>query len=390
MTMDESDSTPVRRDVAPGRLWALIGGAHSDLPGQREAGLNAKVVRLSWKDLEPAPGIASPEYVLAKRLEIARLRAAGFSLVLDSGLHDVPVWVHERHPDSFYVNQHGERWTRFTDGDDPIDKGDANLVFNPALRAAAARYLREGLRAFGGEACAVRVGGGRWNELGYPAARTATHPNTYWAYDANAQRESPTPGWRPGDPSPHGEARRFADWYLDALVDFQNWQVRAVRAAFSGPVMVLYPSAGLRPGQLEAAVRDDLGGSSSAEVNGELQRGHDFARQVRGVADPGVWVATTWLDATWDDDDSFDPRRWSPVKYLATLARAHTPPLALYGENTGGGDRRRLERSAERVRRHGLEGMAWYREEQLGVDGYASLADLRDVIAATEGGRERG
>ena len=57
---------------------------------------------------------------------------------------------------------------------------------------------------------------------------------------------------------------------------------------------MMYPSWGIRPGQIDAAVADQLAGKTSAEVNGELPRGFDFARFIHGITDPDVIVYCTW------------------------------------------------------------------------------------------------
>jgi hypothetical protein len=50
------------------------------------------------------------------------------------------------------------------------------------------------------------------------------------------------------------QAGRFLDWYLNSLVDFQNWQVSMVRrAGSSGKIMLLYPGWGIRSGKIEKA-----------------------------------------------------------------------------------------------------------------------------------------
>lgn len=113
-----------------------------------------------------------------------------------------------------------------------------------------------------------------------------------------------------------------------------------------------------------------------------MQRGFDFARQVGSISDPRVVVTTTWLDADAAYDDGDDPRYWSPVKYLASLAREHPMDLELYGENTGQGDVAAMELSAQRMRRHGLTGMLWYRESEMFSGRYATLQEYERVIAS--------
>ena len=357
-------------------LWGLIGNDGTHLSEERAAGIQAKVFALSWRAYVPSPGTISSAFVQRKRAELASLRAAGFSIILSLGVHDTPAWVHDQFPDSYYVNQFGERY-------DPggIDAGEANLVFNPALRAVAAAYIQQVFTDFGTDFAAVRLGGGRYGELTYPPAKYGLHTNVYWAFDRNALAHSPTPLWLPGQPSPAGEAGRFLDWYLGALVDFQTWQIRTVRQSYAGPLMMLYPSWGIRPTDIDRAVAVNLNGSTSAERNGEIQRGFDFARQIAALNDPQVIVTTTWLDADASADTGSDPRYWSPIKYLASLAAAHPLQLRLYGENTGQGDVAAMDLSAAQVRRFGLLGMAWFREDQLFSGTYATLNDYRQVIA---------
>jgi hypothetical protein len=376
--------TPAPTVPAPARTavrrWGLIGNQTQRAAEVRAAGVTTKVVRLSWKDLEPAEGQVSSSYVSAKRGEIAALRAAGLEVVLDSGLQDVPQWLHSR-PDSFLVNQYGEAYTTATDGDLGIDKGEANLIFNPALRTLAAGYLRRIGELFGSTAYAIRIGGGRWNELGYPPSTTSSHTNAYWAFDALAQQQSPVPGWKPGDPSPNGEARRFLAFYLGALVDFQQWQITAVRAGFAGPLIVLYPGWGIRPGQAAAAADDNLRGRTSAEINAEVPRGFDWAGQVAAIHDPLVWPSTTWIDAQFGSD-SGDASQWRPPHYLRSLAG---PAATLWGESTGQGTAAALRFAAGQAAKYGFSGLVWFREEELFAGGpYATLADYRATIAASE------
>lgn len=366
--------------VDPVLQWGLIGNQIDRTSEERAAGVGFKVVRLSWKDFEPTKSGRSESYVAAKQHELAALAADGMRVVLDLGLHDTPQWLHS-YPDSYLVNQYGERWTASTDGDLAIDKSDANLIFNAELRKRAAIYTTNALRLFGASAMAVRIGGGRYNELGYPAARTTTYANTYWAYDARAQAGSPVRGWKPGSPSPNGEAGRFLEYYLGALEKFQRWQIATARRAFAGPLIVLHPSWGLRPGQAPAAVARDLAGDTSAEINGEVQRGHDVARFVAAIDDPLVYVATTWLDAPFGSDTSTDPAEWRPAHYLSDLAARNPRRPRVWGENTGQGDRAALDFSAAQARRFGLDGIAWFREEELFSGRFATLGDLREVIA---------
>lgn len=147
---------------------------------------------------------------------------------------------------------------------------------------------------------------------------------------------------------------------------------------------MLYPSWGVLPGQLEAAIANDLVGSTPAERNGEISRGFDFARFIGGIRDPQVWVHCTWLDSNpeWSDDASADPARWSPVKYLASLARRHRPALTVSAENTGGGGEAALRLSARRIRQLDIPAMFWAFGPDLFDGRPPELADLGPAFSA--------
>lgn len=372
---------PVTDPAPASRLWAVIGSGEG-LPAadQRAAGVVAKVVSLSWRQWFPKEGVEDLAYVERKRDEFAQLRAQGFRLILSLGYHDVPAWVHAGRTGTRYVNQWGEPYT----GTAAYDNGDADLVFNTSLRPLVDAYLKSVFSRLGGDFTAVRLGGGRWGELTYPPTAYGGRTNAYWAFGEAASATNPVPGWRPGDPSPAGEAARFLEWYLQALADYERWQIAALRAHFAGDVMMLFPSWGIRPGQGALAAAGDLAGRTSAEINGEVQRGLDFARQVAAIDDPRVVVTTTWLEADVDRaaDDRSDQRYWSPVHYLAHLAQSHPLRLRLYGENGGRDGRASMDHAAAQMHRWGLMGLAWFRERELASGQYATLADLAQVIAA--------
>jgi hypothetical protein len=359
----------------PPFCWALIGGGTDKLQQEYAAGIRIKTFSLSWREMYPAKGQTDPNYIQRKRGELDQLRKGGFGVILLLGYHDIPAWIHTAYPDSYYVNQYGDVYQ------DTLDAGDANVIYNPAIRNVVDQYIQYVFSTFGTDFAAVRAGGGRYGELTYPPATYAHKTNCYWNFDTNALSKSPAPGWKPGDPSPNGEATKFLNTYLAALAEYQNWQIQTVRKSYAGPIMVLYPSWGMRPGDDQAAVKVNLNGSTSAEINGEVQRGFDFARQIAALQDPKIIVTTTWLDADASRDLGADPRYWSPVKYLASLASQHPQRLPLFGENTGQGNRAKMNLSATQMERYGLIGMAWYSETELLSGQYAGLKDYQQVIA---------
>lgn len=377
-TLSLSPTPPPASSTAPptptGRIWGVIGNDGKHLATERAAGLNVRLFELAWSSYEPSRGTFRSSYVLEKRRELASMRAAGFKVILSLGIHHDPAWLLAEHADSAYVNQFGDVY------DDPREgAGRANLIWNKDLRKLAATYINRVLADFGTNFYAVRLGGGRFGELGYPVARWAGRTNTYWAFDRVAARTNPVPGWTPGSPSPNGEAARFANWYMNQLVDFQTWQVATVRRSYAGRIMMLYPSWGIRPAQLSLAIARNLDGSSPAERNGEVPRGYDFARQIAALPDMKILPTTTWLDASSAGDADSDRRYWSPVHYLSSLSKRDT-----FGENTGQGTRAAMNRSAAQVKRYGLVGMLWYREDELLSGRYATLANYGAAIIAAD------
>ncbi len=357
-------------------------------PALVNAGVTLTVLSVSWDRFEPAAGTPDPVYIRQLRADLDASRHAGLQVVLDPGFQYPPAWLFDL-PDSRYQNQYGSAFDDRRSG-----MHVANSVFNAAIRERQAAHLATLFRELGADWIAVRLGGGWFNELNYPPATHEKNANCYWAFDALAQGAKPglpagiiacpVPGWKPGDASPdHASARRFLDWYLASLQNYHDWQIATVRRLYAGPLMMMYPSWGIRPGQLEPAVTNDLSGRTSPEKNGEIQRGFDFARFIGGIRDPQVWVHCTWLDANpgWSDETSLDPARWSPVHYLATLARQHTPTLNLSAENTGGGGPEILRLCAERSRAYDLKTMFWAFAPDLFDGRPPELKDLRPAFA---------
>ena len=217
---------------------------------------------------------------------------------------------------------------------------------------------------------ALRLGGGRYNELNYPSAQYHGHPNCYWGFDDLAQGRArglppgivpcPTPGWQPGTPfhaADDASARRFINWYLDSLKNYHDWQIATARQFFADPLAMLYPSWGVRPGQLDAAIADGLSGKTGAEINGEVSRGFDFARFIHGISDPGVIVYCTWVDAHVGNDLDPNPAHWSPVHYLSSLAQDGPLHLRMWGENTGRNSGDAMTFAFEQMRRYHLLGL---------------------------------
>jgi len=361
-------------------LFGTLGSEPQNAARNFAAGMRLATVSLAWDRYEPEQDRFAAAYVAHMREQIAAFRQAGLKIVLDLGVQYPPRWLFAL-PAARYVNQYGDAFADGTPGMNGL-----NVVFNAAARARQARYVEQVFRDFGTDWFAVRLGGGWFGELNFPPHNFHNHANCYWAFDDLAQgrkpglpsgvRPCPVPGWKPGETE---HAHVFLDWYLDSLQNYHDWQIATARQWYRGALMMLYPSWGIRPGQIAAAVAGNLNGSTSAELNGEIQRGFDWARFVAGIHDQGVMVHTTWLDAP-ADDESPNPERWSPVHFLASLARKQS--LTLSAENTGGGDLATLRLCFDRVRRYQCATFLWAFEQQL-FDGHSpELADCEREIGA--------
>jgi hypothetical protein len=377
-TSSTSGSTSVAPPLPAALRYGLIGNDGSHLAAERSAGIGSKLFELNWAAYEPSRGVYSAGYLGWVKSQLAALRRAGFAIILSLGVQFAPTWLLRAYPNAYYVDQYGDRYTDTCSGCEV-----PNFVWNTALRREFARYVTRVFAVLGTNFAAVRIGGGHFGELGYPTASYNGHANTYWAFDANAGATDPVPGWKPGMSSPNGEARRFLNWYLGQLAGYERWQITTLRASYRGPLMLLIPAFGIRPGQAAAAVARNLAGTTSAEKNGEVQRGYDYARFVATIADPGVVLDTTWLDCPYGNDASTNPDAWRPVHYLAYLASRNPHHLRLYGENTGHGSAAVLAFTAAQARKYRLAGFLWFDEQELFSGVHATLGALASVIRSS-------
>lgn len=352
-----------------------------------QAGLRARTLEIGWNLYEPREGTWNTAYMEQQKKLAAQMRAAGFSVILDLGVQNPPDWVVAL-PNSRFVNQYGDT---FQAG---LGINGVNAIFNGAVRDHIARYTQRVFADLGTNFYAVRIGMGTYNELMYPDTNYNGHANSYWAFDPIAQgqvsglpfgvKSAPNPGWLPGTPSvDHQAAADFANWYIDSLHNFHDWQVSMLRPVYPGKLMMLYPSWGLRPAQLQTAIAGDLNGTTSPEVNGEVQRGLDFARFVGGIGDPNVVLYTTWLDAPDRGDSGTNQAEWSPARYLAALAAANPLSLGVWGENSGHNSYADMQRCIRQAYANKFQGVLWAFERDLYSDTYATLGEYKALINGT-------
>jgi hypothetical protein len=388
---------PSQPAPAPTYYWSMLGHQAEGISNlaMKAAGFDGQMYSLSWKRWYPTRGARDEAYVNRVKAEVAQLRTAGLMITLGLGYHDVPKWMHD-FPNSWYYDQHGRRYTGGADTPSipsgevaAPDSGDANLVFNRELRVHLANYFQDVFAVLGTGFHAVRIGDGFYGEMHYPKKdwNGCSTCNSYWMFDPAADARRPFSNWRPGQPSPNGEAAAVLRWYLDQRADFARWQFDQVRAAgYPGMVHMLLPGWGVRPGNVDETIKVNLNGTSPAERSGEMQQATDWDRMVDRIADAKLVPTTTWINApkysSANADEQPDPRWWTTAKYNAHVADTHAPPLKKYGENTGNDDRRQAFYSRDQMVKFGYDGTAWFRNRQLACRcGWATLDDLRDVIA---------
>jgi hypothetical protein len=293
-------------------------GTH--LSAERAAGVDTALLELGWNDFEPSPGTVSSTYVSWAKSRLAAYKQAGFKVALEIGLHHPPAWVMSLDANTHFVNQYGDVYT-------DSDGGPANGVWDPSVRQAEAQYIGLVRANLGDSFDDIRVGGLESDELRLPGPSYNGHTNSYWAFDANAQAGSPVPGWKPGQPT-STQATEFLGYYLNALTGFQNFLISTYRSNFSAELEVLYPSWGLRPGDISNAESSDLDGSTLAAGWGTLAMGLDWADQVASISDAHTMAYTTWLERK---DDGTTATSASPARYLTMLAYPRGIPVS--GEN---------------------------------------------------------
>jgi hypothetical protein len=394
-----------RPSTAQQRIYGTLMSDPKRASTNVKAGIRLVTTAVSWKRFQPQENVVDATYVREMRSKLKAFRDAGTRVILDFGMHYPPEWIWKV-PHSRFVNQYGVAW-------EPTNPGReaTNGVYNSTIREKQAAYVAQVFKELGTDFFTIRLGWLTYSELHYPFTYYQGKNNCYWAFDDLAQGKAqggndspqlpagvlpcPVPGWMPGSPSlNHRSAARFINWYLDSLANYQDWQIQTVRQHFDGRLIVLYPSFGIRPGDLERAIAVDLNGSTLAEKSspenpngtihgGQIQIGYDFARMIARLRDPLVTPYATNVGTRYSDDDSLDPTRWSPTHYLASLIAANPTNLQLFGENAGNGDVEAMRRSFTEMEKYGLIGLVWAFEGQLyntSNGKYASLEDYAKLI----------
>lgn len=379
-------------------LYAMLQSTTNNALFSYSNGVRVAVIACDWDQFEPSRGSFNSSYIASVLAQKNYFESIGDAVQLDLGIQYPPSWVFSDTAGKF-VNQFGQAFTSTSPG-----VNVPNAVFSQAVRNDLGAYITNVFLALGTDWQAVRIGGGMYNEINYPAASysdsSGNHQNCYWGFDSAAQTGAglaigvspcPVPGWIPGNASPNGEASQFVNWYLSSIGNYVNWQIQTVRnSGFGGPILALCGSWGVRPGWLQAAIAVNLGGASPDSA--DVAEGKDFQTIIAGITDTNVVVDCTWLDAplnSFGDDAGGNQDNWSPVHYLWYCASTHTPSLRVWGENTGNATPNEtptnpLQRCFARMNSYKLMGVIWAFEGQLfdpPSDGYITFADFAAAIS---------
>ncbi len=363
----------------------------SHLQANMDAGMNTALLELNWSQFYSADGVKNTQYIADAKNKLKTMKDMGYKVMLGLGTQYSPSWIYN-YPNSRYVNQYGDAYSTTESGDTAV-----NAVFNNKIRGKLEEYVLDVFEELGTDFDIIRLGWMRYGEIGFPNQNFNGNSNSWWGFDDIAQGKvtglpegvpvRPVVGWKPGDASPNGEAKAFANWYMDALLNYQNWQVDLISKYSDAELAILYPSWGMREGQLDNAIKVNLNGSTGPEKNGEVQRGFDFARLISGITNPKAIVYCTWIDANPDWTNGDDQERpttsnnFSPVHYMAYYAKQHPLKLKIMGENTGGGGMSAMNLTFERMKKYNLDGLMWAFENDL-YDGSAPvLSDYESAIA---------
>lgn len=352
------------------------------LQQQYDAGVRLRLLQLGWNVLQPGgPGTwsAGTASSFQQRIDAFVATNPDVQIVLDLGVQYPPSWAAQVDP---LVDQYGTTWQASSSS-----RGGVNVYWSTAVRQYAADYVARvfsGLN-FRGRLWAVRVGMYQ-GELLYPHQSNSGKNLSFWAFDSNAQAQSPVPGWKPGDASPNGEARIFYYWYVDNLVGTFNFFLAEVRKHYSGYVAPVTPGIGIWDGTANHLIARNLYDSSL----GYYDTGNYWQRifALLPGADKGV---INWCSSLGDlsgNDSSSKWWEWSSGKIMAYLA--HQNGRAIFGENpgrnaydtSGGADPRTTMGSIfNTMQSSGYMGLLWVRQADMANPLYASLEQYKNMMS---------
>lgn len=381
-------ATPTASPTAIKREYGLVGqgglGENVDpdlLKAQYDAGIRVRLVHLGWDVLQPhgpEGWDAGATRALQERIDAFVGLGTDVKLVLDLGVHYTPDWAAELDP---LVDQHGNTW------DATSHNGGFNVYWSPVVREHVAAYIDKVFQNFNfhERLWIVRVGvdGG---ELLYPNQRNEDQSYSFWAFDSHAQAKSPVPGWKPGQPSPNGEARIFYEWYVDNLVDTFNFFLAEIRPHYTGFVAPVTPGVGIDERTSAQLISRNLVDNSL----GRYGTGNYWQRIFALLPGAGEGVIN-WCSSMGDrsgNDASPNWWEWSSTRQMAHFA--HQAGREIYGENTGrnpydasgGADARTTAQWIfQAIESYNYLGILWVEQAQMADPNFTSLEQYRSLIS---------
>jgi hypothetical protein len=177
---------------------------------------------------------------------------------------------------------------------------------------------------------------------------------------------------------------KFYNWYVQKLVEYENWQINEVRKFYNGHLDIVVAGKGVRPNQITDALNNDLKGDGWSEQGSGLYAGSDYAQLLAGISNKAlssVYLTGVEVPTTANDTSPY-PGQWSAAKWLAKLARDNG--MTIWGENTGQNTKTEMELAIQRMRANRFNGLLWALESELYVTpnshGYATMQDYQNLI----------
>lgn len=387
-------STPT---PASGHLWGIVGQGmvYSPIDGalqqrQYQAGVRMRLVEAEWGTFQPnSPSDWNPsaQSSLQQRIDafVQYCPSPDCRIVLDLGMQYTPNWVVNTDP---LVDQYGNVWSA-------ADGGGPNVFWSPTVRGYAASYIQRLLTNlnYHGRLWAIRVGptGG---EMMFPEQGGPDGGQSFWAFDATANSQKPAliRNWRPGNPSPNGEARAFWLWYVSQVANtftFITGEIRRYPVGTSVYVSPVTPGKATRGTAENQLISNNLVAPSICcyGVGNAWERLYpQFA-----PSDPHVmnWCSSLG-DGSGTNDNSSNQDDWSAAKqhsyYAEQLGRR------IYGENPGhnayqvgqcgAGPQTTMQYDFQKLSElPNYLGLMWVRESDMTDSCYASLSQYGQMIA---------
>lgn len=223
ISTDQTFVMPYEFGIITGDPTTGVDTSHSS--DELAKGIKVKTLELAWDQYETADDTWNSAYIADKQAELAAYETAGFSVVLDLGVHYSPAWVRSIDSHALFKNQYGDTYAP-----DEAGKNIANVVFNKTVRTKLSEYINKVFSDLGMDFYAVRAGGLWFGELHYPSEDYNSRTNAFWGYDANAQgtnsnlpdgvNVNPVPDWIP-NPVANGTFENGVDgkWLLGGAMD---------------------------------------------------------------------------------------------------------------------------------------------------------------------------